>query len=48
MASPKKKGNNDYINMTFQHATPHKTRLRQKRREEEGNYPEHQLLWMQF
>ena len=39
MASPKRKGNNDYITMTFQHATPCKTRLKQKRREEEENEP---------
>lgn len=37
MASPKRKGNNDYITMTFQRATPCKTRLKQKRREEEEN-----------
>lgn len=39
MASPKKKGNNDYINMTFQHATPCKTRLRQKKKRRRRKLP---------
>lgn len=41
MVSPKKKGNNDYINMTFQHATRCKLRLKKRKEEEKEteNYP---------
>lgn len=35
MVSPKKKGNNDYINKAFQHTTRCKTRLGKKKEKKE-------------